>query len=415
MPPHRKITLTFIAAALRGPIAQSAVHDALVEHPGAIRGLAAPLAAGFLSVSDDVEEVLKGAALMGPTALQEAVLDYLAEAILGGPSVDPASPSPSSAPSSSQGGAPTAIAVPSPHCAAMAIRAISGIAPKADSCCPADAIDRLVGGLFARLDGSLAASLAPCASSDGAEPAGSAAIGSLSPDAGPAAQALGLLGKSKRVRPRIVARLTQMLVRLQEWSRGCSRVPSSGIDSPAAAPTSCSGPSSKEARRLRCALASALYDVAGTPGGRPDMASALSPLVALMSPSATAWDRNALGIAACALFRLTAHPPFLASLRETELPGFLRALSSSPTPLLHASAASAIASLQHSLAGGGLVGPKWRSPRLAPSTRVRGDPPPKGLPGDGSSAGSSCVGANDASSARAAEVEAAAAALAASL
>lgn len=77
-----KNPLVSIFAALRGPSSLSAVHDALLRHPGALRGIVETLAAGFLSSADGVAETLKGAALKGPPPLQAAVLDLLSDFIV---------------------------------------------------------------------------------------------------------------------------------------------------------------------------------------------------------------------------------------------------------------------------------------------------------------------------------------------
>ena len=360
-----KISLVVILDGLRGPASASAIHEALATRPGCLEGLLEPVAAGLQAASEHTARVLAEAALMGPPSLQATVLGCIAGILAETP---PLAPSPSStlmmtAPAQPQSSVylpPSSPASPSltpsssfgaeagrAWCAPMAVSAIAGIAPKIDSCCPHAAADLLADNLFGILSGSLS----------GGRRKGLPVV----------SQSLGLLGRSKRLRPSLVERLAQLLEQCSAASlapapkEALSREPAPGnsCEQPSLlAPVSIRKTAGGQAGMLRAACASALFDIAGCPGARPDMGPALLPLVALMSPAAAAESRSTTGVAAAALFGLAAHPAFLAILRESELPGFLEVLRSSPEPL-DATAASTVAALMQSLAGGGLVGSQY--------------------------------------------------------
>ena len=63
-------------------------------------------------------------------------------------------------------------------------------------------------------------------------------------------------------------------------------------------------------RLLRYRCAAVLFTIAGHAGARGDMGAALAPLIELLQPGEAAAHREAAGLAAGALFRLSAHPPF---------------------------------------------------------------------------------------------------------
>ena len=356
MTPFNKGSYAIIAASLlRGSASKEAVFAALLQYPGALHGLIEPVFAGFQSLVEGTAEFMREAGMRGPPPLQAAVLALLGDVIAQDQRL--AEVSASVPESEGAGAASPAGSVGSAACATVAIRAISGIAPKIDSSCPAEAVDRLVASLFACLEAAASTSRSRVGRGGGG--------GDV--DVIPAAKVLGLLGRSKKQRPFLVARLVQLL----EKCLAASHVPAP-LGSEAFSPESVldrepdAVVAGGQAVMLRSACTSALFDIAGCPGAKPDMGPALCPLVALMSPSVVAAAFGAdIALAASALYRLSAHPPFLAELRASKLPGFLEALHSGL--VLGPHVASAVAALQQSLSGGGLAGSKLRGLAQSPT------------------------------------------------
>ena len=253
-----------------------------------------------------------------------------------------------------------------------AVAVLAAVAPKIDSTLPRAAADQLFEALFYSLEAS----------------GGEGAASSRRRGACPAAHALGQLGRSKRLRPALVARLVACLASSSPSSSSPSLSDPASVSGPVSAaegnstspPLVDSSPAQAQShaqgrQRILVSAVVALYAVAGCPGGKPDLAPSVAPLISLLSPASVASCPRASGLAAGALFRLSTHLPFRAIMKASELPSFLVEITSPGSALLHDDwAAAAIGSLVQNV-GLGTGGPARTVGANTPKRGVAGVAP----------------------------------------
>ena len=277
-----------------------------------------PIATGLLASGEATIDLLAEVILRGPAPLQSELVELVASLLVN-------DALPSIAPSEGVDLEASGLGPASRAALADLAHAVFGlVSPKIDSCVPAASSAAAV----ARLLDTLAIAREHGASKE-------AGVSAPLPRQGPSpiAQALGHLGRSKTLRPAIVKRLVGLM-----WSggggRGAGGEAGTGVgggSSPAPAGTGGKGRTANPL--LQYSAVAALFCISGHPGARADMGQALGPLIDLLQPAQASIHRAAAGLAAGTLFRLSAHLPFLAALKQTELPSLLAKLQAARPPL----------------------------------------------------------------------------------